>query len=100
MSEIVSMVSAHIAPDRIAEVVEGFGAAVRVGMPERQHTSLLRAEGGLMRIVTVWRSRHHLDRYLAGVDKPFAVSLLENAGGETTVDVLELVMDSNTAWWP
>ncbi len=100
MPEIVSMVSAHIAPERIADVVEGFGAAVRAGMPERRHTSLLRGDGGLMRIVTVWRSRDHLDRYLASVDKPFAVSLLESAGGETAVDVLELVMDSNTPWWP
>jgi hypothetical protein len=48
----------------------------------------------------VWRSRDHLDRYLAGVDKPFVVGLLESAGGETVVDVLELVMDSNTVWWP
>ena len=100
MPEVVSMVSAHIAPERIADVVEGFGAAVRAGMPERRHTSLLRGDGGLIRIVTVWRSRHHLDRYLASVDKPFAVSLLESAGGDTVVDVLELVMDSNTAWWP
>ena len=38
--------------------------------------------------------------YLAGVDKPFVVGLLESAGGETVVDVLELVMDSNTVWWP
>ena len=100
MPEVVSMVSAHIAPERVAEVVEGFGAAVRAGMPERRHTSLLRGEGGLMRIVTVWRSRDHLDWYLAGVDKPFAVGLLESAGGETVVDVLDLVMYSNTAWWP
>jgi hypothetical protein len=46
----------------------------------------------------VWRSRDHLDRYLAGVDKPFAVGLLESAGGETVVDVLELVMDSKPRW--
>jgi len=98
MPEVVSMVSAHIAPERVAEVVEGFGAAVRAGMPERRHTSLLRGEGGLMRIVTVWRSRHHLDHYLASVDKPFAVGLLESAGGETVVDVLELVMDSKPRW--
>ena len=62
MPEVVSMVSAHVAPERVAEVVEGFGAAVRAGMPERRHTSLLRGEGGLMRIVTVWRSQDHLDR--------------------------------------
>jgi hypothetical protein len=53
-----------------------------------------------VRLVTVWRSRDHLDRYLAGVDKPFVVGLLESAGGETVVEVLELVMDSNTLWWP
>ena len=53
-----------------------------------------------MRIVTVWRSRDHLDHYLASVDKPFAVGLLESAGGEAVVDLLDLVMDSNTAWWP
>ena len=49
-----------------------------------------------LRIVTVWCSQDHLDHYLASVDKPFAVGLLESAGGETVVDVLELVMDSNT----
>ena len=100
MPEVVSMVSAHIAPERIADVIEEFGAALRAGLPEHRHTSLLRGDGGLMRIVTIWRSRHDLDRYLAGVDKPFAVSLLESAGGDTVVDVLELVLDSNTAWWP
>lgn len=76
------------------------GRRSRAGMPERRHTSLLRGEGGLMRIVTVWRSRDHLDRYLACADKPFATSLLESAGGETVVEVLELVLDSNTTWWP
>ena len=53
-----------------------------------------------LRIVTVWCSRDHLDHYLASVDKPFAVGLLESAGGETVVDLLDLVIDSNTAWWP
>ena len=69
MPEVVSIVSAHIAAERVAEVVERFGAAVRAGMPERRHTSLLQGEGGLMRIVTVWRSRDQLDHYLASVDQ-------------------------------
>jgi hypothetical protein len=98
--EVVTMVSAHIAPERAADVVVGFGAAVRAGMPERRHASLYRGDAGLMRIVTVWRSREDLDRYRASVDRPFAVSLLEGAGGAPVVDVLELVIDSNTAWWP
>ncbi len=100
MPEVVSMVSAHIAPEHIAGVIETFGAAVRAGMPERQHVSLLRGDGGLIRIVTVWRSREHLQRYLARSDKPFASKLLEDAGGDPVADVLDLVMDSKAAWWP
>jgi hypothetical protein len=102
MSEVVTMVSARIAPERIAEVIEAFGAAVRAGMPERRHTSLFRGDGNLVRIVTVWRSREELEQYLSRVDRRrgFAVTLLEGAGGKPVVDVLELVMDSNTAWWP
>ena len=100
MSEVVTMVSAHIAPERVPDVIAGFGAAVRAGMPERRHTSLLRGEGDLLRIVTVWRNRQDLERYLSTTDRPFAVSLLEDAGGTPVVEVLELVMDSDTTWWP
>jgi hypothetical protein len=102
MSEVVTMVSAHIAPERVADVIEAFGAAVRAGMPERRHTSLFRGEGNLVRIVTVWRSREELERYLSSVDRRrgFALALLEGAGGTPVVEVLELVMDSNTTWWP
>ena len=99
MPEVVSMASAHISPERIDDVIAEFGAAVRKGMPERRHTSLYRGEDGLMRIVTIWRRREDLNRYLASVDRPFARRLLEDAGGETVVEVLELVMDSNTTWW-
>ena len=55
-----------------------------------------------MRIVTVWRSREELEQYLSGVDRRrgFAVALLEGAGGTPVIDVLELVLDSHTAWWP
>ena len=70
------------------------------GCRNAEHTSLLRGEGGLIRIVTVWRSREHLDRYLARATNLSPQSLLEDAGGEPVADVLDLVMDSNTAWWP
>jgi hypothetical protein len=102
VSEVVTMVSAHIAPERIADVIDAFGAAVRAGMPERRHTSLYRGDGNLVRIVTVWRSREELEQYLSGVDRRrgFAVALLEGAGGTPVIDVLELVLDSHTAWWP
>ena len=100
MPEVVTMVSAHIRPDRVADVIAGFADAVRAGLPERRHTSLFRGDGGLMRIVTVWRSREDLERYRASSDRPLAVTLLEQAGGMPVVDVLELVLDSNTTWWP
>jgi hypothetical protein len=78
MPEVVSMASAWIPPERADEVIAEFRAAVRRGMPERRHTSLYRGEHGLMRIVTVWRSREDLDRYLAPVDRPFARRILDN----------------------
>jgi hypothetical protein len=93
------MVSAHIRPERVADVIAGFADAVRAGMPERRHTSLFRGDGDLMRIVTVWRSREDLERYRATARRPLAVTLLEQAGGTPVVDVLELVLDSNTTWW-
>jgi hypothetical protein len=93
------MVSARIAPERMSEVVNGFSAAVRAGMPERRHTSLLRGEGGLWCIVTFWHSRADLDRYLAHAERPFAVSLLRGAGGEPRVQILEMLVDSTSTWW-
>jgi len=99
MPGVVTMVSAHIAQEREAQVVDGFSAAVRAGMPERRHTSLLRGDNGLWRIVTFWHSRSDLDGYLASTRTPFAVRLLESAGGRPTVEVLELVLDSTTTWW-
>jgi heme-degrading monooxygenase HmoA len=100
MSEVVTMVSAHIPADRADDVIAGFSAAIRAGMPERRHTSLFRGDGDLIRVVTVWRSREDLARYLSATDRSFAVALLEDAGGTPTVDVLERVLDSNTTWWP
>lgn len=99
MPEVVTMVSAHIRPERVADVIAGFADALRAGLPERRHTSLFRGDGDLVRIVTVWRSREDLERYRATAERPLAVTLLERSGGTPVVDVLELVLDSNTTWW-
>jgi hypothetical protein len=100
MPEVVTIVSAHIPPERVSEVIAGFGAAVRAGMPERRHTSLLKDDAGIMRIITVWRNRADLDHYLASTERPFARTLLERSGGTVNVDVLELIMDSTIPMWP
>jgi hypothetical protein len=101
MPEVVTIVTAHIPPDRIDDLVAEFGATVRAGLlPERRHTSLLRGEKNMMRIVTVWHSRADLDHYLANTARPFAVSLLQRFGGTPIVDIHDLVLDSTTPWWP
>jgi len=99
MPPVVTMVSARIAPERVIEVIDGFMAAVRAGMPERRHTSLLRGEDDLWRIITFWQNRSDLDHYLTSTDSPFATQLLENAGGQPTVEILEQVRDNNATWW-
>jgi heme-degrading monooxygenase HmoA len=100
MASVVTMVSARIAPDRVAEVIGPFSAAVRAGMPERRQTSLLRGDDDLWRIVTVWRSRADLAAYLTSVGEPFARRLFREAGGVPEVDVFEVVVDSDAPWWP
>jgi hypothetical protein len=100
MASVVTMVSAKIAPERVPEVTGPFSAAVRAGLPERRQTTLLRGDGDIWRIVTVWRSREDLDAYLASVDEPFARRLFRKAGGTPEVDIFEVVVDSHAPWWP
>jgi heme-degrading monooxygenase HmoA len=98
--DVVTMVSARIAPERVPEMTGLFSEAVRAGMPERRQTSLLKGDGDIWRVVTVWRSREDLDAYLASAQEPFALRLLRAAGGTPEVDVFEVVADSNAPWWP
>jgi heme-degrading monooxygenase HmoA len=100
MSGIVTLVRARIAPERAAEVTGQFSEAVRAGMPERRQTSLLRGEGNVWQILTVWRNRADLNAYLASVDEPFAHRLLRTAGGTPEVEIFELILDSNAVMWP
>ena len=100
MVGVVSIVSAQIPPERAPEIVARFGAAVRTGMPERRHTSLLRGDGDEWSIITFWRSREDLDAYLTSVNEPFARQLFREAGGAPEVSVFEVVLDSNVKFWP
>ena len=100
MAAVVSMVTAAIAPDRVAEITGPFSEAIRGGMPERRQTTLLRGEGNRWIVMTVWRSREDLDAYLSSVEEPFARRLFRQAGGEPTVEIFEVVLDSAATWWP
>ena len=101
MGAVVSMVSARIAPDRVADLTGRFSEAVRAGLPgHRRQTSLLRGDGGRWRLVTVWGSRDDLERYLASTEEPFALRLFRQAGGAPEVEVLDVVVDSGAPLWP
>ncbi len=101
MANVITMVSARIPAARVPDLTGAFSQAVRAGLPgQRRQTFLLRGEGDLWRIVTVWRSREDLDAYLASVDEPFARRLLRDAGGTPEADVFDVIVDSNAPWWP
>jgi heme-degrading monooxygenase HmoA len=100
MPSVVTVVRARIAPGRASEVTGPFSEAVRAGLPERRQTSLMRGEGDLWQVVTVWRSRADLDAYLASVEEPFAWRLLRLAGGTPEVEVFDVVMDTHAVLWP
>jgi hypothetical protein len=94
MTSVVTMVTAWIAPEREAEVTGPFREAVRAGMPERRHTSLLRGDDGWWCVATTWASRAALHAYLASTEEPFARRLFRNAGGTPEVMVFDVVADS------
>jgi heme-degrading monooxygenase HmoA len=100
MANVVTMVSARIAPDRVPELTAAFSAALRAGLPERRQTTLMRGDRDQWQIVTLWRSREDLDHYLASVAEPFATGLFRRTGGTPDVAIFEVVVDSNAPWWP
>ena len=100
MSDVVTMASARIEPERVAELIGLFSEALRAGLPgERRHTALLRGDDNLWRLVSVWRSREDVENYLASVDEPFADRLFRAAGGVTQVEIFDVVLDSNAPFW-
>jgi hypothetical protein len=91
----VSLVSARIAPERQAEVVETYREAVEGGLPPLiRETFLLVADDGTVAVATIWNSREALEAVRLGPEEPFARRLLREAGGEPEARFFDVVAEA------
>lgn len=91
MGTAVTWVRGPVAPDRQAEVIERYRAAIAGGLPPDIDQTMLLREGDELNIVTVWPRREDLDAYLATGEEPFARRLIREAGGDPIVRIFELI---------
>ncbi len=91
MGAVITWVRGRVAPDRQAEVLGSYRAAIAAGLPPDIDQTMLIHEGDELSIVTVWPRREDLDAMLASGAEPFARRLIREAGGEPTVRVFDLL---------
>lgn len=93
MAEVVTFVTGHIQPDRVAEVVGPYQEALKNGPPpDLEETFLLTGDAGQVAILSVWHRRADLDAMLASGEEPFTRRLIRSAGGTPQVAIYEIVV--------
>ncbi len=96
--QVLSLVSARIAPERRAEVADPYRRAVAAGLPAGiDQTFLLVAEDETVAIATVWSSREALDAMRDSGEEPLARRLLREAGGDPEVRFFEVAAEGGSA---
>jgi hypothetical protein len=91
---VLSLVTAKIAPERHAEVIDPYGAAIEAGLPPGiRQTFLLVGEDGTLAIATVWESRAALDAMRSSGEEPFARRLLREAGGDPEASFFDVASE-------
>jgi heme-degrading monooxygenase HmoA len=101
MAEVVTIVSGTVPHDREREVIDPYREALEAGLPPGiERTSLLRANGGDLAILTVWRRRADLEAMLATGEEPLARRLIREAGGSPEVRMYEIVADTSSLGQP
>ena len=85
--QIMTVVSAVVAPDREAELPSGFRIMTETTMPDGLiRSELLRGQHGTWRIESLWRDWNALQKVRASGQQPAAIELFERAGAEHSHD--------------
>ena len=80
---IMTVVSAVVAPDREAELTDGFRVISGTSMPDGLlRTELLRGQQGTWRIQSLWRDRNALEAVRGSGQRPAALELFERVGAD------------------
>jgi hypothetical protein len=92
---VLSLVSAPIAPERLAEVEGPYREALAAGPPPGiRQTFLLVGDDGTVGIATVWNSREDLDAMRSSGEEPLARRLLREAGGTPDVKFFDVAAEA------
>lgn len=96
--QVLTAVSATVAPGREADLVAGFEELLRHALPDGLlRTELLRGADGSWRVESLWRDRAALDAMRAGKEAPAAPALFRSVGAEPSLQVYEVAADSAAA---
>ncbi len=88
---ILTEVTATVAVDREADLIDGFRRLLSGPFPEGLlRTELLRGTDHQWRIQTLWRDRAALDLMRRAADPPAAPALFRLVGADPSLQVLEL----------
>jgi hypothetical protein len=91
----LSVVSAEIAAERQADVVDRYRAMTESNLPPAiRETFLLVGDDGTVAIVTVWNTREDLDAVRGGPEEPFARRVLREAGGDPKAQFFDVVAEA------
>lgn len=90
-SAILTEVSAVVASDRVADLLDRFHRLLRQPMPDGLlRTELLRGDEDTWRVQSLWRDRAALDAMRAGSEPPAAPQLFRQVGAEPTLRILSV----------
>lgn len=90
--QILTSVSATVAPERESELITGFREITAAHVPDGLvRTELLRGQHGTWRIQSAWRDRQALEQVRTGGEPPAALELFHRVGAEHTHEVFTVV---------
>jgi quinol monooxygenase YgiN len=84
---VMTVASAVVAPDREAELMDGFRAISETALPDGLlRTELLRGQHGTWRVQSLWRDRAALEAVRLSGQRPAALELFERVGADHSHD--------------
>ncbi|GGG71702.1 hypothetical protein GCM10011374_40540 [Kocuria dechangensis] len=90
-AHVVTEVSAHISPEREAQLLEGFRALALEPFPEGLlHSALLSDGDGRWKVHTTWRDQASLTAMRSTGQPPAALRLFRSVGAEPTVAIWQV----------
>src|SRR5262245_54650081 len=96
MTQVVTVLAARVAPERVADLQAAYNDAARGPFPPGLVRSTLlqeRSDQTQWRIETVWASQDALAAMRQAPGKPRGVQIFESAGAQPTLSVFDAIAD-------